>query len=184
MRNKVFPKSHDEVEEALLKRGIIIIGGDINQAMCDRFLSKLLLLELIDSPPITIRINSGGGDRYCSNTMHDALKLYKGETTGLVIGKAASGAAMILQACNNRESTKNSRILVHFGQQMIYNADLGDEEIRAEIINKIEEDNDNMVNIFKRSNLTVPELIKLLKRDCYISAKKALEYRLIDKIID
>jgi ATP-dependent Clp protease protease subunit len=68
-----------------------------------------------NNKPITLLINSPGGDIYAGNAIYDAVKASKAKVTGVVIGHAMSAAATIFQACSRRIMTKNSRLLFHHG---------------------------------------------------------------------
>ncbi len=144
----------------------------------------MLFLESIGSPPVTIRINTTGGSTDSTCTIHDALKLYEGETTGLVIGKAYSGGSMILQACKKRVITKNSTMLIHYGSERLDREELLDVNKRKKVLSKLTEMKTVTESFFfNRSKAKQKDLRALLKRDCIISAKEALKYDLVDEII-
>ncbi|MCL5795640.1 MAG: ATP-dependent Clp protease proteolytic subunit, partial [Patescibacteria group bacterium] len=107
----------DKIAALLSKKRIINVFAEITResGMADEIVEAIISLNAISNDPITIHINSIGGESDQSLLAYDAIKFSKAPVHGIVIGKAFSGSAVILQACTKRLATANSGILVHYG---------------------------------------------------------------------
>lgn len=130
---------------------------------------------------VTVHINSGGGDVFSSLAIYDYLK-YGAEIppVGVVEGRAASGASIVLLGCSRRLITKHSMMLIH--------------ELSSGTFGKLHqmkedfENWENMMDLIKdvyRENTKIPEkeLDKILEPDFYWKADKCKEYGLVDSVI-
>jgi len=97
----------------LLKKGIIQIYGEVDEAMAGYIRECLPILAINDNPSINIWFTSQGGSVIHGLDIYDMLHSYPGQTTGLVINHAQSMAVIILQACAKRLANPNSQLLVH-----------------------------------------------------------------------
>ncbi len=183
MENRM-PENQFEIELSLLKKGVLLIYGHIDEKLCEKFIGGLHFLESIGSPPVEIRINTKGGSTECTCTMHDSLKLYQGETIGIVIGKAHSGGSMILQACKIRKITKNSNLLIHYGSERLDREVLTNKTKRKKVLKDLSKVATQTEDFFLvKCKLNRKKIRKLLEKDCVISPKKALKYGLVDEIV-
>lgn len=173
-----------QLEAALLHRGIISIFDEIDELVSDYVSKALIMCYANGCPPLQIQFNSPGGNVIHSLMIHDALAIYPGETTGIVIGKAHSGANLILQGCNKRFSTENSVHLVHdlsgwHPRRVLRRKKLRDEHIKS--------DNDSMRRIYKiyrdRTGLSQRTISKLFDKEEMLTAQKALKLGIIDGVI-
>ena len=99
----------------LLEKNILEITGGIeaNEKMFFYVEEAILRLTAKGSPEIEIYIRSPGGSVFTALNIYDILRYYKGKKTGIVVGYAASMAAIILQACDVRKAYRYSEILIH-----------------------------------------------------------------------
>ncbi len=189
------PEKEDEKEkkdgsltDKLLKSRKIIISSEVDSKLANRVVNQLLLLE-DDNPsePITIYINSPGGEIFSGFAIFDMMKFVKPLVRTVVIGFAASmGSILSLGAePGHRYALQNSMFLIH--QPLIsgvYRGSAADIEIQAkEMINT----KNKIINLYvEATGKSYDEIKKDIDRDYWMTAQQALEYgpkKLIDRVI-
>lgn len=132
---------------------------------------------------IELQISSDGGDIVSGFKLIDYLRLLRGRghvVTGVVFGYAASMAAVLLCACDNRVMGENSFILLHEGS-VSASGDSGHVEDMMSLYNKMKER--IVVLLTDRSKLTPATLKKRWsRRDWWMDADEALDLGLVDEI--
>lgn len=177
------------LNEALAKRRIILLAGEITDYRAEEIMSQLMALNLESTQEIKLIINSGGGDVDPGLWIYDAMKLIAAPVTGIVVGRCASTALMVLQGCQKRVATKHSKLLCHFVRYSatfpIYN---GFEKKLKARVEKAKEGQGYFEEILaERAKATREAIVKLMKegeRDGEISAKRAKELGFIDEVIE
>lgn len=161
----------------------IMVFKQINEDLTKEFVTKLIDLESKDpEKDIKVFINSPGGYVTSLFCMLDSMDLVKPDISTYCIGEAASAASVLLMSGTKgkRYITKHSRILLH----QLSSGALGhitDVKISVEEAERL--NNILMDIIIERSKIKRKELKRLIERDCWLSAKEALEYGLVDKIL-
>ncbi|XP_023005152.1 ATP-dependent Clp protease proteolytic subunit 4, chloroplastic-like [Cucurbita maxima] len=168
----------------LLRERIVFLGNNIDDFLADAIISQLLLLDAQDSSKdIRLFINSSGGSLSATMAIIDVLQLVRADVSTIALGIAASTASIILGGGTKgkRFAMPNARIMVHqplggaSGQAI-------DVEIQAR---EIMHNKNNVIRII--SNYTGHPFEKVQKdidRDRYMSPIEAVEYGLIDGVID
>jgi ATP-dependent protease ClpP protease subunit len=87
----------------------------VGYAMLQRVAKNLLVLDAASDAPITLRINTEGGDVSQGMAVYDVIKRCRSSIIGLVVGSAESMGCVVLQACDKRIATPHSRIMYHAG---------------------------------------------------------------------
>lgn len=173
-----------DIYSRLLRERIIFVSGEINDQMADIIVAQLLLLEFEDpDKDIQLYINSPGGSVTAGLAIYDTMNYIKPDVSTICIGQAASMGAVLLTsgAKGKRFSLPNANILIH---QPLGGAQGQATEISivAEQILKIRE---RLNKILADQSGQDIEQIKLdTERDKYMTAQEALEYGLIDKVIE
>lgn len=176
-------RSYD-IYSRLLKDRIIFLGDEINDDVANAVVAQLLFLES-ESPErdISIYINSPGGSVSAGLAIYDTMQFVKCDVSTIVVGMAASMAAVLLSAgaAGKRIALPNSRIMIH---QPLGGAQgqASDIEIQAREIIKTKETLNNIL-----VNHTGQSLRKVkgdTDRDFYMTAQEALAYGIVDKVID
>jgi len=176
-------RSYD-IYSRLLKDRIIFLGDEINDDVANAVVAQLLFLES-ESPErdISIYINSPGGSVSAGLAIYDTMQFVKCDVSTIVVGMAASMAAVLLSAgaAGKRIALPNSRIMIH---QPLGGAQgqASDIEIQAREIVKTKETLNNIL-----VNHTGQSLRKVkgdTDRDFYMTAQEALAYGIVDKVID
>ena len=174
---------YNDIFSHLLKNRIIMLNGEVNEDSAQLVISSLLYLDSIDNKtPIKLYINSPGGT--CSDGLGiiDTMKCIKSPVHTITIGLAASMAAMILSQGDKRFSLPNSEILIHQPLGGISFAQCSDIQIHAKSIQDTKRKLTQM--LADSSLLSYEELEEMMDRDCILSAEEALEFGIIDKIVE
>jgi len=173
-----------DIYSRLLKDRIIFLGAPIDDAVANTVIAQLLFLDNDDSQSdIKIYVNSPGGSVSAGLAIYDTMQHVKADVSTICVGVAASMAAVILAggAKGKRLALPNSEIMIH---QVMGGAEgqATDIKIRAEHILKVKSKLDKILT--KHTNRTLEQIEKDTDRDYYLAPEEALEYGLIDKVIN
>lgn len=173
------------IEKQLLEQRKIIISSSIDQKVAERVIKFLFLMDGIDNTtPITVIINSPGGEVFSGFAIFDIMRAIKSSIITLVAGFAASMGSIIMLGSKkgNRYATRNSKILIH--QPLIggiFEGRATEIEIQAK---EIQETKDRIINIYvEETGQPREKIAKDIELDYWMTAEEAKEYGLIDKII-
>jgi len=173
-----------DIYSRLLKERIIFLVGKVEDEMANSIIAQLLFLESEDSSKdISLYINSPGGYISSGLAIYDTMQFIKPEVSTLCIGQACSMGAVLLTggAKNKRYTLSNSRIMIH---QPLggYQGQATDIEIHAKEMLKVKKVmNDILV---KHTLKSLKEIEKDTDRDNFMSAKEAINYGLVDSILN
>lgn len=173
-----------DIYSRLLKDRIIFLSGEVNDQMSDIIIAQLLFLESEDpDKDIQFYINSPGGVVTSGLAIYDTMNYIKPDVSTICIGQAASMGAVLLSsgAKGKRFSLPNSNIMIHQpsgGAQ----GQASDIVIQAEQIIKIK-DRLNKI-LAANTGQILKKIEKDTDRDFSMTASEALEYGLIDKVIE
>ncbi len=172
-----------DIYSRLLKDRIIFLGTAINDAVANNIIAQLLFLES-ENPKkdITLYIQSPGGHVTAGLAIYDAMQLIKPDVSTVCIGIAASMGSILLTG-----GAKGKRFALPHSEVMIHQP-LGGTEGQASDIsihaNHILKTKDTLNKILaKHTGQSIKTIEKDTDRDNFMSAKEALKYGLIDKII-
>ena len=176
-------RSYD-IYSRLLKERIVFLGGEINNVVADLIVAQLLYLEAEDpDKDIQLYINSPGGSVSAGFAIYDTMQYIKPDVSTICIGTAASMGAFLLAAGakGKRYSLPNSDIMIH---QPLGGAQGQAEDIRiqAEKILEIRERINRILN--ERTGQPIEKIQNDTDRDYHMSAKEAVEYGIIDEVIE
>lgn len=159
----------------------LTISGDIALAMASKFRRLFKQLEHAGTDPITVEINTGGGDEYAGMLIMDTIMLSKCKVITRATGMAMSMGACILLAGDKRECLPMSSIMVHQGtwylvtraeEAVIEQAELARWEER---LWDLFDDRTGHERGFWKSFCA--------GKNKYLDAKEAVELKLVDKIV-
>lgn len=176
-------RSYD-IYSRLLKDRIIMLSGEINDEVAASIVAQLLFLEAADpQKDIYLYINSPGGVVTSGFSIYDTMNYIKPDVCTICIGQAASMGAFLLSsgAKGKRFTLPNARIMIH---QPLGGArgQATDIQIQAEEILRLKKLLNEILS--KNTGKTVKTIEKDTDRDNFMSSKEALEYGLIDKVIE
>ncbi len=174
----------DSISSKLLKSRTVIISQQVDAKLSAKVLSQLVLLEQ-EGPelPITVFINSPGGEIFSGFAIFDMLKFITCPVTTIVTGFAASmGSILSLAADEGRRfAMPQAKIMIHQPLLMGYQGRASECEIQAREILKTR---DHLVQLYAdQTGKSHEEIKKALDRDNWFTAEEALEYGLLDKVV-
>ena len=176
-------RSYD-IFSRLLNDRIIFLSDEVNDATASLVVAQLLFLEAKDpDKDISFYINSPGGSVTAGMAIYDTMNFIKCDVSTICIGMAASMGAFLLSAGTKgkRIALPNSEIMIH---QPLGGAkgQASDIKIQAELILRTR-DNLNRI-LAENTGRTIEEIARDTERDNFMTAQQALDYGLIDKILD
>lgn len=171
-----------DIYSRLLKDRIIIINGEINNNLANSVVAQLLYLDSLNNEDISIYINSPGGSVTDGMAIYDTMNFINSDVVTIGIGICASMAAFLLSSGTKgkRYVLPNSEVMIH---QPLGGAQGQATEIKiaAEHILKTKDKLNKILSLNTNKDIKIIE--KDTDRDYFMSAKEALEYGIIDKII-
>ena len=176
-------RSYD-IYSRLLKERIIFLGEEVNDVTAGLVVSQLLFLESEDpDKDINLYINSPGGSVTAGMAIYDTMQYVKCDVSTMCMGMAASMGAFLLSG-----GTKGKRLALPNAEIMIHQPSGGAQgqateiEIAAEHILRTKK----KLNTILSENTGQPyeTIVKDTERDNWLTAQEALEYGLIDKVIE
>ena len=175
---------NNEMEEQFLKRREIFLWGEINDDTAENIVKRILFFDGVSSDDITLFINSPGGVISSGLAIYDAMHYAKSDIRCVVMGQAASMAAVILcsGAKGKREAWQHARVLIH--QPLITGNMYGpasDIQIQAEEMLRIREDLNGI--LAEHSGQPIKKIEEDTDRDYFMSAEEAKTYGIVDKVI-
>ena len=168
----------------LLEDRIIFLTGEIDTSVANSVVAQLLYLETKDpDKDIYLYINSPGGSITAGMAIYDTMKYTKADVSTICVGMAASMGAFLLSsgAKGKRFALPNSEIMIHqpLGGAQGQATDI---QIHAERIIKMKDKLNRMLSEHTGQPLDV--IKRDTERDNFMSAEEALNYGLIDKIVE
>ena len=176
-------RSYD-IFSRLLKDRIIMLSGEVTDESANLIVAQLLFLESEDpDKDIHLYINSPGGSITSGMAIYDTMQYIKPDVSTICIGMAASMGAFLLSsgAKGKRFALPNAEIMIH---QPLggFQGQATDIDIHAKRILKIK---DKLNQILSENTNQPLEKIKVdVERDYFMEASEAVEYGLIDKVIE
>ena len=173
-----------DIYSRLLKDRIIFIGTPVNDTIANLIIAQLLFLESEDpDKDINLYINTPGGEVYSGLAIYDTMQYIKPDVSTICVGLATSLGAILLSAGTKgkRFALPNSRIMVHqpLGGARGQAVDI---EIHAREILRIRETLNKLLSF--HTGQPVERIANDTDRDFFMSAEMALEYGLVDAIME
>jgi ATP-dependent Clp protease, protease subunit len=173
-----------DVYSRLLKERIIFLGTAIDSMVANTMVAQLLLLDSQSKEqPINIFINCPGGEVYSGLAIYDVMQYISAPVHTNCVGIAMSMGSVILMAGapGHRVALPNSRIMIHQGSSG-FRGNTPDVEVQANEILKLREIMEGLY--VRHTGHDRDKLRRDMERDKFMSPVEALEYGIIDKVID
>jgi ATP-dependent Clp protease protease subunit len=173
-----------DIYSRLLRERIVFIPGEIDDELANVAVAQMLHLESDDpDKDISIYINSPGGSVYAGLAIYDTMQFIKPDVQTICVGIAMSMGALILTggAKGKRMSLPNSRILIHQPSGG-FQGQAADIQIHAEEILNIRKRLDEI--FAEHTGQSLEQVHNDMDRDRYMKPLEAVEYGLIDKVIE
>jgi ATP-dependent Clp protease protease subunit len=178
-------RSYD-IYSRLLKERIIMLNGPVEDTMANLIVAQMLFLESENpSKDISLIINSPGGQVTAGLAIYDTMQFIRPDVCTFVMGQACSMGSLLAQA-----GAKGKRFMLPSARHMIHQPSGGasgqatDIQIQAEEILKMKK---YLTEIYVKHNSKGKDFETLaadMERDKFMSANEALEYGLIDEILE
>lgn len=175
-----------DIYSRLLKERIVMLNGPVEDYMANLVVAQLLFLES-ENPDkdISLFINSPGGVVTAGMSIYDTMQFIRPDVATYVMGQACSMGSLLAQA-----GAPGKRMMLPNARHMIHQPSGGargqatDMQIQVEEILKMKK---SLTEIYVKHNSkgkTYEQLLADMERDKFMSAQEALEYGLIDQIIE
>ena len=169
----------------LFEDRIIFLGTPISDDVANAIMAQMLCLQQLDPErDINIYINSPGGSFTALTAIYDTMRYLKPDVSTVCLGQAASAAAVLLAAGTKgkRLALPNSRILIHQPYTEGTYGQSSDLEIQANEILRMRSLLEEM--LAENSGKTTEEVSRDVERDKILTAQQAVEYGLVDNILE
>lgn len=172
----------DDVALLMLKARTVLVNGEVHQEMAQKVISQLIVLDSDSHDPIKVIVTSPGGHIDSGYAIHDMMKYIESPIITIGAGWVASIAVPIFFAApkGDRYSLPGTRFLIHqpTGGAGGQAADI---RIEAQEIIKLRKRINEM--IAEETGQDLEKIAKDSERNFWMSAKEALDYGIVDKII-
>ncbi len=179
-------RSYD-IFSRLLSDRIVFLGEEVSDVSASLVIAQMLFLEAQDpEKDIQLYINSPGGSVTAGFAIYDTMQYIKCDVSTICIGLAASFGAFLLAggAKGKRIALPNAEIMIH--QPAIHGNGVQGQATDIKIVSDHMQKSKQRLNriLAENTGKTIEEIEIATERDNYMSAEEALNYGLIDKIID
>ena len=172
-----------DIYSRLLKDRIIVLSGEIDDDSANAIVAELLYLDSLNHNDISIYINSPGGSVTAGMAIYDTMNFIESDVSTICLGMSASMAAFLLSsgAKGKRYCLPNSEVMIHrpLGGAQGQATEI---KIAAERILKLREKLNHILSRNTGKDLKTVEADT--ERDYFLSANEALDYGIIDKILE
>lgn len=174
------------IEDEMLQNREIFLMEEVNRKTATDVIKQLMYLERAEEgEPITMYINSPGGEVVSGLAVYDYIKVMKSPVNTVCIGSAASMGAILFLAGEERSLLKNSEIMI---QRPSFSAgNIGGKkplEIR-EKLEQLMEVRENLAEIIaERTGMTKKQVYQKTEKDYYLNASDSLKYGIATKILE
>lgn len=173
-----------DIYSLLLKNRIVFLGTAINDQVANLVVAQLLYLSREDAESgIQMYINSPGGQVYAGMAIYDTMRMIPNKISTVAVGVAASFGTVLLAAGTKGQRYALPHATIHMHQPLGgAQGQASDIEIQAKEILRLKE----RINaiLAEATGQTEEAIIRDTERDFYMSAGQAVEYGLVDKVLE
>ena len=177
-------RSYD-IYSRLLKDRIIMLNGPVEDYSANIVVAQMLFLEADETKPISLYINSPGGVITSGMAIYDTMQYIKSPVHTIVMGQACSMGSFLAQA-----GEAGKRKMLPYARHMIHQPSGGsrgmqsDIEIQYQEITKMKTVLTELYVKHNSKGKTYEDFEKDMDRDTFMSAQEALDYGLVDQIVE
>jgi ATP-dependent Clp protease, protease subunit len=173
-----------DIYSRLLRERIVFLGQEVNDDIANLIAAQLLHLDAQEpGRDIYLYVNSPGGSAYAGMAIYDAMQYVHSDVSTVCLGMGMSAAAMILSggAPGKRFALPNAKIMIHQGSAG-YRGTPADIQIAAREILSMTR---RMAEIISRhTNQDVEQVMKDIDRDRFMTPEEAVDYGIVDAIME
>ncbi|MDA1052615.1 MAG: ATP-dependent Clp endopeptidase proteolytic subunit ClpP [Planctomycetota bacterium] len=173
-----------DIYSRLLKDRIIFLGSGVNDEVANAIVAQMLFLQSDDpKADIHLYVNSPGGSVSAGLAIYDTMQFVTCDVATYCVGQAASMGAVLLTAgaAGKRFALPNARIMIHQPLAGMQGTAI-EIDIHAREFRRIKQKMNEI--LLKHTGQSLEKIEQDTDRDCFMSAEQAVEYRLIDKVIE
>jgi ATP-dependent Clp protease, protease subunit len=173
-----------DIFSLLLKERIIFVGTPIDDQIANLIVAQLLYLSREDSErDISMYINSPGGQIYAGLAIYDTMKMIPNKISTVAVGVTASFGTVLLSAGSKGSRYALPHATIHMHQPLGgAQGQASDIEIQAKEILRLKARLNEILSISTGQGIDVIE--KDTERDFYLNSEQAVEYGLVDKVLN
>ena len=173
-----------DIYSLLLKNRIVFLGSGINDQVANLVVAQLLYLSREDPESgIQMYINSPGGQVYSGMAIYDTMRMIPNKISTVAVGVAASFGTVLLAAGSKGQRYALPHATIHMHQPLGgAQGQASDIEIQAKEILRLKERINQILS--DATGQDVDTIIKDTERDFYMSAEEAVQYGLVDKVLE
>jgi ATP-dependent Clp protease protease subunit len=173
-----------DIYSLLLKNRIIFLGTPINDQVANVIVAQLLFLSSEDpEAPIQIYINSPGGQVYAGMAIYDTMQMLSNPISTVAVGMTASFGTVLLTAGTKGQRYALPNATIHMHQPLGgAQGQASDIEIQAREILRLKAQLNGILS--HHTGKTLDEIEHDTERDFYLHAQQAVEYGLVDRVMD
>jgi len=171
------------LQQKLLESRSIIISGEIDQALAEKVITQMILLQSVSNDPIKLYINSQGGHVEAGDTIHDFIKFIRPDVHVIGTGWVASAGITIFLAAKkeHRYALPNTRFMIHQPLGGV-RGQASDIEIEAkEIIRTLERVNRMIADA---TGQPVEKVKQDTDRNFWMNTKEAMDYGIVSRVVN
>ena len=173
-----------DIYSLLLKNRIVFLGTAINDQIANLVVAQLLYLSREDPESgIQMYINSPGGQVYAGMAIYDTMRMIPNKISTVAVGVAASFGTVLLAAGAKGQRYTLPHATIHMHQPLGgAQGQASDIEIQAKEILRLKERINTI--LAEATGQSVETIIHDTERDFYMSAEQAVDYGLVDKVLE
>ena len=173
-----------DIYSRLLRERIVFLGQEVDDQIANLVAAQLLYLDAEDpGKDINLYVNSPGGSAYAGFAIYDAIQHVRSDVSTVCLGMGMSAAAMILcgGASGKRYALPNAKIMIHQGSGGFRGTPADIQIAAREILDTTR----RMAEIIAHhSGQDVDQVLRDIDRDRFMTPEEALEYGLVDAIME
>ena len=173
-----------DIYSLLLKNRIIFVGSAINDQVANLIVAQLLYLSREDPESgIQMYINSPGGQVYAGLAIYDTMRMIPNKISTVAVGVTASFGTVLLAAGAKGQRYALPHATIHMHQPLGgASGQASDIEIQAKEILRLKERLNEI--LAEATGQDIETIVSDTERDYYMSALEAVEYGLVDKVLE
>jgi ATP-dependent Clp protease, protease subunit len=173
-----------DINSELLRNRIVFLGTEINASVANSIVAILLYLSSEDpEAPIQMYINSPGGQVYSGLAIYDTMQMIPNPISTLAVGVTASFGTLLLTAGTKGRRYALPNATIHMHQPLGgAQGQASDIEIQAKEILRLKDQLNDILS--RHTGQTIEAIERDTNRDFYMDAKAAVEYGLIDQVME
>ena len=155
--------------------------GSVTETSSNLLAVQLRTLDATSSKPISLWINSDGGDVVSAFMLYDTIRLLRSPVHGYVVGRAYSCAVLVFQACDRRMMAPNAYLMFHPDTTEVASTSL--KEAISDLATEAEQSTRFNTLIAERSGASLEDILSLESRVTYLDATQCKKQGFTDVVM-